>query len=153
MYCKNCEISYNFHQEDHDCIAFLTKKVKELELSHSLSKFYDANIGIQCPNGHSLYPHQGKSNWQRNYGFIFCDTCKVSDLSVHKCFWRCMHLCDYDLCHDCMYKNIQPRTILTSQSSVMVGSPLRTASNHVSQAQNASGILLGGLHINSSFGE
>lgn len=106
VYCRNCDISYNYRKEKHECLSFLRDQYKNLKQSKALVEQYEQGIAAQCPNGHALYPHRGKTHWQYQDGFIFCDTCKVSDLSAHRVFWRCVHQCDFDLCHNCLYKSM-----------------------------------------------
>ena len=64
VYCRNCEVSYNYKKEQHNCLEFLRTQYKKLKSSKAKVEQYESGIAAKCPNGHALYPHRGKTHWQ-----------------------------------------------------------------------------------------
>ncbi|CDW87335.1 traf-type zinc finger family protein [Stylonychia lemnae] len=104
--CQKCNIFYLSSQKDqHDCISTYKQIVnKYRNQQDKLIKM----INVFCPNGHCLFPQVGPAEFHiKQYGFhggnTQCDYCRRSMLQKDKLYWRCQELCDYDICHKCIY--------------------------------------------------
>ena len=105
--CPGCEIRLRYRdRERHNCLD--TYKAVAKRLQSQISK-YETGIAVRCQNGHALYPQQGATEWhKKKYGDVGsiteCDNCHRMGLQSDKIYLRCQKECDFDLCHECLYK-------------------------------------------------
>eukprot|EP00347_Sterkiella_histriomuscorum_P017376 403349621 len=104
--CNRCREYYNFQQIDqHDCLITYQGIVQQYK---NQKDKLEKTIGVLCPNGHCLYPQIGPAEFHiKQFGVkggnTACDNCRRSMLQKDKMYWRCQEMCDYDLCHKCVY--------------------------------------------------